>query len=161
MADLHSSNRSSRASTETFTDRLKRDGRERLESGKSATAEHIGSLAGALDAAASRLQDKQPTMAEYASRMAHGIDGLAQRVRDGSLEDLTAQTRQFAARNPALFLTGGFLIGVALARLLKVTAATADDVDVPRSEPIVNSDAVTSASSDFDRRDWTATRGGP
>lgn len=112
-----------------FAERLKRDGRERLESGKSSAAGRIEAIANAIDGTAERLQEQDPTLAQYAGRLAQGIGGIANRLREGNLEELVAQTRQLAARQPTLFLAGGFILGLALARFLKVSTTDSYEDD--------------------------------
>jgi hypothetical protein len=133
------------AGSANFAQRLQRDGRERLESGKFSAADRIEAIAGAIDAAAARLESEQPAMAGYASRLASGIGSVASRLRDGSLDDLVTQTRHFATRHPALFLSGGFLLGVALSRFIKAAPTVAGGSQ--SSDPLVSSQIVTSTDS--------------
>jgi len=159
MADTQSSSEPHQESgSANFVQRLQRDGRERLEDGKLSAADRIDSIAGAIDAAAARLETEQPAMAQYASRLASGIGSVANRLRDGSLEDLVDQTRQFAARQPTLFLTGGFLLGVAVSRFFKAASERAG-VSAPDREPLVSSLVVTSTDLGSEHDDWSTSRG--
>lgn len=118
-----------------FAQQLERDGRERLEIGKASAADRIDAVAGAVDAAAARLQPDEPSVATYVGRLAGSMSGFATRLREGSLEDLLAQARDLAQRQPALFLSGGFLLGVALARFLKASSHEEDSSDTYGGEP--------------------------
>src|SRR4030095_16915226 len=90
----------------SIKERLREDGRQRIESTRRSAAEQVEGIADALDAARSRLDTTQPPLAAYTATVANGIERLATRLRDSSVEDLTRDARQFAARNPALFLLG-------------------------------------------------------
>jgi hypothetical protein len=105
---------------------LKREGRTKVEGGKQAAAEQMEDLADAIDVAGSHLDRSRPTLARYATRMADGVAGVAKRLREGSVEDLTHDARQFASRNPGMFLLGGAALGIVLARFLKASAERAD-----------------------------------
>src|SRR5262245_31018207 len=107
-----------------LSEQLKQDGRQRIEEGKRSAADHIDSVAQALNSARERLDHDQPTLAAYAGRMSTGVGNLATRLRDGSLDDLLQDTRDLARRNPVLFLAGGVAIGFALSRFLKASASS-------------------------------------
>lgn len=101
--------------------RLKEDGRQKVESGKRAAADHIAEIADAIDVAGAQLDQSQPTLAGYASRLADGVSSLAVRLREDSVEDLYHEARRVAARHPAMFLLGSAAVGLALARFLKAS----------------------------------------
>jgi hypothetical protein len=107
-----------------LSEQIKQDGRQRIEEGKRTAADHIDSVAQALDSARERLDQDQPTLAAYAGRMSTGVGNLATRLRDGSLDDLLQDTRDLARRNPVLFIAGGVAIGFALSRFLKASASS-------------------------------------
>lgn len=101
---------------------LKRDGRERAEKTKQSAADGMEDIADALDVAGSHLKDVQPTVASYASQLADGAAHVAQRLREGSIEDLTRDAKDIAARNPALFLLGGLAAGMVMARFMRASS---------------------------------------
>ena len=121
-----------------LTDQIKQDSRQKLETSKRSAAEHIESVAQALDSARARLDENQPTLAAYAGQIATGVSNLATRLRDGSMEELLDDTRRLARRNPTLFIAGGVALGFALSRFIKSSAeASARDAlagDYERSE---------------------------
>lgn len=110
-----------------FTEQLKRDSRQRLESGKRSAATHIEEVANAIDRASEQLDQNEPTLAAYAGQIAAGVGKLATRLREDSFDKLLGQTRQLARRNPALFLAGGVALGIALSRFLKASAEPSDE----------------------------------
>jgi hypothetical protein len=103
-----------------LTQRLRSDGRQQIETRKRKAADQIEEVAQVLSRAGEQLQS-QPTLAGYTNQFASSVSNLATRLRDGSIEDLIADTRQLARRNPGVFILGGFAVGVALARFLKAS----------------------------------------
>lgn len=108
-----------------FTERLKEDSKQRIESGKRSAADHVSEIAQAITRASEQLRDTQPTLADYTSRLADGVGNLATRLREGSWEALVDDTRQLARRNPALYLAGGVAVGFALSRFVKASGERA------------------------------------
>lgn len=106
--------------------RVKRDGKQRIEKGKRAAADQIEEIADALDVAGSKLDQSQPTLANYATKLADGVGGLATRLREDSIEDLYRDARRLAAEHPGAFLLGGAALGLAIARFMK-SEITDDD----------------------------------
>lgn len=104
-----------------FKQRLREDGKQRMESGKRAAADQIADIADAIDAAGAKLDQSQPTIANYASRLAGNVSGLAAHLREDSIEDLYYQVRQLAVRHPGMFLLGSAALGVAIARFMKAS----------------------------------------
>jgi hypothetical protein len=126
-----------------LTQRLRRDGKQKLESGKRSAAAHIEEVAHAIDRAGTQLDEKEPTLAAYASQIAAGVSKLATRLREDSFDDLLDETRQLARRNPALFLASGVVLGIAASRFLKASAERTDQAD----------ESTASASSDDSTED--------
>lgn len=108
-----------------ITERIKQDGRQKIESTKRSAADQIDQVARALSRAGQELNQNQPTLANYASQFSSNVSALAARLRDGNLDELISDTRELARRNPGLFLAGGVALGFALSRFLK---ASADDM---------------------------------
>ncbi|GFE90541.1 hypothetical protein [Steroidobacter agaridevorans] len=106
--------------------RLREDGKQRIESGKRAAADQIADIAEAIDAACAKLDPSQPAIASYASRLAGNVSGLAAHLREDSIEDLYYQVRQLAVRHPGMFLLGSAALGIALARFMKASERNLD-----------------------------------
>lgn len=102
--------------------RIKQDGKEKIESGKRAAADQIAEIADAIDLAGSQLDQSQPTLANYATQLANGVGTFATRLREDSIEDLYRDVRQFATRHPGMFLLGSAAIGLVAARFMKASA---------------------------------------
>ncbi|HEX7114114.1 MAG TPA: hypothetical protein VF193_03185 [Steroidobacter sp.] len=105
-----------------FTDRLRSDGRQKIESSKRTAAEHIEGIAEALNRAREVLEQREPAIASYASQLANRVGNLATRLREASMEDLLEDTRELARRNPMMYLAGGVAVGFVLARFLKTSS---------------------------------------
>jgi|GEM_PF-966067 len=104
-----------------ISERIKQDGRQKIESTKRSAAEQIEQVAHALSRAGEELNQSQPTLANYASQFASSVSTLATRLRDGNLDELIDETRELARRNPTMFLAGGIALGFALSRFLKAS----------------------------------------
>jgi len=102
-------------------ERIKQDGKEKIESGKRAAADQIAEIADAIDVAGSQLDQSQPTLANYAAKIADSVGGLASRLREDSIEDLYHDVRQVASRHPGMFLLGSAALGLVLARFMKAS----------------------------------------
>src|SRR3990170_4888453 len=102
-------------------ERIKQDGKEKIESGKRAAADQIADIADAIDVAGAQLDQSQPTLANYASQLAEGVGGLATRLREDSIEDIYREVRQLATRHPGMFLLGSAALGVVIARFMKAS----------------------------------------
>ena len=105
--------------------RIKQDGKGKIESGKRAAADQIAEIADAIDLAGSQLDQSQPTLASYATQLANGVGTFATRLREDSIEDLYRDMRQLATRHPGMFLLGSAAIGLVAARFMKASAEEA------------------------------------
>jgi uncharacterized phage infection (PIP) family protein YhgE len=105
--------------------RIKQDGKEKIETGKRAAADQIAEIADAIDLAGSQLDQSQPTLANYATQLANGVGTFATRLREDSIEDIYQDMRQLATRHPGMFLLGSAAIGLVAARFMKASAEEA------------------------------------
>ncbi len=104
------------------------------------------SLADAASMAAEQL-DLNTLQAQAASQVADQVESIAQKLRTSDLSTVTKDVSDFARKNPALFIGGAALLGLAAARFLKAR-------DPQRIEP-----APTVADTATDP--WADTAGGP
>jgi uncharacterized phage infection (PIP) family protein YhgE len=105
--------------------RIKEDGKEKIETGKRAAADQIAEIADAIDLAGAQLDQSQPTLANYATQIANSVGTFATRLREDSIEDLYHDMRQLATRHPGMFLLGSAAIGLVAARFMKASAEEA------------------------------------
>jgi hypothetical protein len=142
-------------------ERLKEEGKQRLERGKTTAADEVEHVASALKSASNELGG-QSTLGSYTNRLADSIEKFGSRLRQGSIEDLARDIQAAARRNPGLFVAGGLALGIVLARLVKasapegetyegeydeLTAGTSSAGDVYRSSGAQMPDAPTVDSS--------------
>jgi hypothetical protein len=121
MANEFESNSSGRKSG--VTERIKQDGKQRVETTKRNAADQIEQVANVIGRAGSELGDGQPRLANYANQAADRVNALATRLREASIEDLLEDTRDLARRNPGLFILGGVALGIVVSRFLKSSAS--------------------------------------
>jgi hypothetical protein len=137
--------RSATRPTRGFAQRLKDDGRRTIEQRKRSAAERVWGIAQALERTGAQFSETEPTLADLANRIASTVGNLATRLREGSIDDLVADTRALARRNPGLFIAGGVLAGFVLARFAKASAHRAptltEEVDEVPDEVIVVAEA--------------------
>ncbi len=104
-------------------DAVKESARKAAEQQKTAGADQIGGVAHAVEAAANELQGKMPQAAEYVRGVAGQLDSLAATMRERSVDDLIAQSADFARKQPAAFFAGTVAVGFAFSRFLKSSAS--------------------------------------
>lgn len=110
-----------------MADRLKEEGKSRLERGKSSAAEQVEHVASALKSAGSELGG-QSTLGTYANQLADSIERFGSRLREGSIEDLARDLQAAAQRNPMMFVAGGLALGVVFARLVRASTPEPSNV---------------------------------
>ena len=118
--------RSSSRPSRGFAQRLKEDGRKTIEQRKRSAAARVDEFAQAIGRTGAQFSENEPTIADLANRLAGTVGNLATRLRDGSIDDLVDDTREFARQNPALFIAGGIAAGLVLARFVKASAHRAE-----------------------------------
>jgi hypothetical protein len=109
------------SSASGITERIKQDGKQKIESTKRSAADQIDQVAQALSRAGEELNQSQPTLANYAAQIASSVSTFSNRLRDGNMDDLVSDARELANRNPGLFILGGVALGFAVSRFLKAS----------------------------------------
>lgn len=134
--------RSSTRPNRGFAQRLKEDGRKTLEQRKRSAATRVDEIAQAIERTGAQFVENEPTLAELASRLAGTVGNLATRLREGSIDDLVADTRELARRNPGLFIAGGVAVGFVLARFVKASARRAEPASAMKDDAPTLTDEV-------------------
>jgi hypothetical protein len=127
--------------------RIKQDGKEKIETGKRAAADQIAEIADAIDLAGAQLDQSQPTLANYATQVANSVGTFATRLREDSIEDIYRDMRDLATRHPGMFLLGSAALGLVAARFMKASA---------EQQSFGGEDLGESAESESDR-EWGET----
>jgi hypothetical protein len=95
------------------------------EKQKEAGADQMQSVARAIHGAADQLQGDMPQAAEHVHNAAQGLERASNALRERSFEDLATGLRDFARKDPAIFIGSSLLAGFVLARFLKSSASSA------------------------------------
>lgn len=92
---------------------------------KSNLAAGLGSIAGELRRTGENLRksgDKNQFVgmgANYGEKIAAKVDGLSKYLENADLGDMAGDLKEYARRNPAVFIGGAFLLGLAATRFVK------------------------------------------
>jgi len=101
-------------------DKAKDSVKSQLSTQKEKAVSTLGNFTDALMHTGDQLrQSGQGVFGDYAETLADKVDHVAGYLRENDIDDLTAQVEDFARKQPALFIGGAFVVGVALARFLK------------------------------------------
>jgi hypothetical protein len=93
---------------------------EQLDTQKSRATDGLSVIAGAVRQSTQQLRsDQHEALAQYVDRAADQLERFSNAIRDKDIEELLRDARQFARRQPALFIGGSFAVGVLAARFLK------------------------------------------
>lgn len=100
---------------------------EQVEQGKSAAASSLEDFTAAIRKASDELGERDQSMAANLVReAASGLEQASEALKGQSLQDLTRSVAGFARRQPAAFLIGATLAGVALGRFARASSDHAD-----------------------------------
>lgn len=108
-------------------DQVKQQASTRVNEQKTRAAEGLGSVASAIRQASDHLRTENQTLATYADKAVDQIQLFADRMRDKDPAEMMRDAERFARRNPAAFVGGAFVLGVALARFLKSSSDATND----------------------------------
>ena len=107
-----------------FLGQAKESGRTLIEDQKGVLADHAGHWAAAMHAAAENLErDGEHTASRYADRASDGLQRLSRTLAEQSPDEFMHRTRDFARRQPALFVGGAILAGIAVSQLFRPATA--------------------------------------
>lgn len=99
---------------------LAEQARGAAETGKERLVEGATGVAQALRHASEGLRaDDQATVGDYTDALASKVDGVARFLQSRDLPTMAKEVKEFARRQPALFLGGAFTLGIVAARFLK------------------------------------------
>ncbi|MBV8888767.1 MAG: hypothetical protein JO267_02835 [Alphaproteobacteria bacterium] len=94
-----------------------------IDEQKERAAGQIAGVADVLRRAAESLEGSQAqSIAQYAGDTAGRIDDFARSLRERPWSDLLAEIEDFARRQPALFLVGSVVLGIAAGRFLTASS---------------------------------------
>jgi len=103
-----------------LVDRATEQAKPQLESQKERAVQSLGNAAHALRQTSQNLREQdQGAVAQAADWTAKQIERFSGYLRDRDVDDFTGEVERFARRQPALFLTGAFGLGLLAAGALK------------------------------------------
>lgn len=109
----------------------KKGAESRIEAGKTRAGEGLGSVANALRKTGEQLRaEDNDAFSSYIDTAAQKIDGASTYLKDRSLTDIAGDMKQFARREPALFLGGALVLGLIGGRFLKSSSPESSDAEV-------------------------------
>jgi len=100
---------------------------------KTNLAAGLGSIAGELRRTGENLRssgDKNHFAgmgANYGEKIADKVEGLSKYLENADLRDLAGDLKNYARRNPAVFIGGAFLLGLAATRFVKSSSSAVSD----------------------------------
>lgn len=113
-------NRTIRDEAQTFASGARQQAASRVEQRKQRVTGTIHDFADAIRRAGDELNGRDQTMAaRLVSRAAEGLEDVSRTLADRRPSELVDAARDFGRRNPAAFLAGSVLLGVALGRFLR------------------------------------------
>jgi hypothetical protein len=95
------------------------------EQQKTAGANFVGDIAGAVRRAAGEFEGQVPQAAEYIRYAADQMDTMSDAVRRRDVGQIVSELQSFARQQPTAFLGATFLAGFAAVRFLKSSSSTA------------------------------------
>lgn len=112
--------------TKPMVDEANRQAKSALSEQKNAAVDQLSGLARVLRQSSDQLrQQDQGAFASYSQQVADQIDHMSGYLRERDLEDLMYDAKDFARRQPELFIGGAFTLGLLAARFLKSSAPDA------------------------------------
>ena len=94
---------------------------------KDVLADQMGGVAGALDKAASDLEQQNGPSAQYARMIADNAEKLSEVIRNNDVDQLLGMAQDFGRRQPALFVGAAALLGFAASRFVLASAKRRDE----------------------------------
>jgi ElaB/YqjD/DUF883 family membrane-anchored ribosome-binding protein len=96
-----------------------------LDDQREGIASTLGAVAEAVRRSGQDVRDAHPMVARFAEQAAGGLERACHALRERDAGDLVERARDFARRQPTVFLGGAVAVGFVLARLTKGAVRTA------------------------------------
>jgi hypothetical protein len=112
----------------SFADGAKGMAAERVEQGKETATRTMGDFANAIRKAGDELAQHDQSMAgQMVRKAADGLETLSRSVSNKRPEEMLEAVRDFARENPAAFIAGSVLVGLAIGRFAKSSERHTDE----------------------------------
>lgn len=103
---------------------VREDASERADAARTSLADDISALARAMHRGEQELRQGSPQSRAWQG-IAGGLDSAAEALRARNIGAMARDLRDFARSNPASFLSGAFLVGLAVSRFARAGASDA------------------------------------
>jgi hypothetical protein len=114
--------------TRSLGDEAKHRASRYVEGGKETVTEHLDAFAEAIKRAGEELNERDQTMAAQLVRQAaSGLERLSRSVSGANMTDMIESVRSFGRANPAAFIGGAVLAGLALGRFARASSRHDED----------------------------------
>jgi len=115
---------SARQAAEDLASRARHAAEEQLNGAKQKVADSIGRVADALRATGDQLHSREAeAVGGYVDQTVERLDAASGYLQSRSLSEMLTDVEGLARRQPALFLAGGFLLGLIGGRFFKSTSS--------------------------------------
>ena len=130
---LGDAGRAVREETAQFAGAAKERARGALDQRKETATRTLGDFADAVRKAGDELTARYQSMASrLVGQAADSLEGLSRTVADKRPEELLDAMRDFGRRNPAAFIGGAVLLGLAIGRFARASGENASQMNVDR-----------------------------
>ena len=130
---LGDAGRAVREETAQFAGVAKERARGALDQRKETATRTLGDFADAVRKAGDELTARDQSVASrLVGQAADSLEGLSRTVADKRPEELLDAVRDFGRRNPAAFIGGAVLVGLAIGRFARASAQTSGQINVDR-----------------------------
>jgi galactokinase/mevalonate kinase-like predicted kinase len=103
-----------------IVDKVKERATTQLSSQKVRATDELDNIAKAVRQTTQQLRaDNHSGVAEYIDKAAEQLERFSHRLRDKDINEILEDARQLARRRPAMFIGGGFALGLLAARFIK------------------------------------------
>ena len=137
---------------ERLVDSVKQKATAQLDTQKGRATDTISVIATAVRGTTNQLRNEHhDVLAGYVENVADQLDRLSTSLRDQDIGQLVAGARQMARRQPALFIGGSFIVGLAAARFLK--SSRGDQIRPPSGQAFGASGSSPAPATDYPARD--------
>jgi hypothetical protein len=103
-----------------IVNRVKESAAAQLTTQKNRGTDALGQVANAVRSSTQKLrEERHDTIAGYIDKAADQIDNWSRRLRDKDINELTSDVQRLARRQPAVFISSAFALGLVGARFFK------------------------------------------
>ncbi len=115
-------------------DRVKESAAAQLTTQKNRGTDALGQVANAVRSSTQKLrEERHDTIASYIDKAAGQVDTWAQRLREKDIDELMSDVQRLARRQPAVFISSAFALGLVGSRFFKSSRKQNEYIDTDES----------------------------